>query len=144
MPRGPRVPPIGLQLATTGRRVSHAFDAALAEVGGSRPSWLILLTIKTRSVANQQEIADAVGIRGATLTHHLNAMEKAGLLTRRRDDENRRIHVVELTDAGEAAFEAMRGAASRFDRRLRQGLSDQELDALQDVLSTISANVTGT
>jgi MarR family transcriptional regulator for hemolysin len=135
------VSPIGLQLASTAKQVSQAFDAALAAAGGSRPSWLILLTIKTRSVANQQEIADAVGIRGATLTYHLNAMESAGLLTRRRDPGNRRIHVVELTDAGEAAFEAMRGAATRFDRRLRQGLSDDQLDQLHEALVTLSRNV---
>jgi MarR family transcriptional regulator for hemolysin len=141
MARGLATQPIGLQLASAAKQVSQAFDAALVEAGGSRPTWLILLTIKTRSVANQQEIADAVGIRGATLTYHLNAMESTGLLTRRRDQENRRIHVVELTRAGEAAFAAMRGAATRFDRQLRQGLSEEELAALQQTLATLAGNV---
>src|SRR4051812_33081575 len=135
MARGPEAAPIGLQLASTAKQVSQAFDAALAAAGGTRPTWLILLTIKTRSVANQQEIADAVGIRGATLTYHLNAMESSGLLTRRRDQDNRRIHIVELTAAGEAAFEAMRGAAARFDRRLRQGLSAEAVGSLQQTLT---------
>jgi MarR family transcriptional regulator for hemolysin len=140
MPR-PSVPPIGLELANSAKRVSQAFDAALAEVGGSRPVWLILLTIKTRAVANQQQIADAVGIRGATLTYHLNAMERGGLLTRRRDNENRRIHLVELTDAGQRSFEAMRGAAVRFDRRLRQGLADEDITTLRSTLRQMDANV---
>jgi MarR family transcriptional regulator, transcriptional regulator for hemolysin len=140
MPR-PAVTPIGLELATTAKHVSSAFDAALAEAGGSRPSWLILLAIKTRSFANQQEIADAVGIRGATLTYHLNAMEADGLLIRRRDHSNRRIHVVELTEAGHRAFDSMRGAAIEFDRRLRKGLTDAQLTALRDALRWMSANV---
>jgi DNA-binding transcriptional ArsR family regulator len=54
----------------------------------------VLLNLKTGRVANQRELAEAVGLREATLTHHLNAMEKAGLVTRRRDEINRRIHVV--------------------------------------------------
>jgi len=139
--RRPRTTPIGLELANTAKRVSQAFDAALAETGGSRPIWLILLTIKTRAVANQQQIADAVGIRGPTLTYHLNSMEAEGLLTRRRDVDNRRTHVVELTDAGHEAFESMREAAVRFDQRLRRGLSDDDLGTLQRVLQQLDANV---
>jgi MarR family transcriptional regulator for hemolysin len=139
--RQPRTTPIGLELANTAKRVSQAFDAALVETGGSRPMWLILLTIKTRTVANQQQIADAVGIRGPTLTYHLNSMEAAGLLTRRRDLDNRRMHVVELTDAGHDAFDAMRAAAVRFDQRLRRGLSDDDLGTLQRILRQVDANV---
>jgi MarR family transcriptional regulator for hemolysin len=56
--------PIGLQLAGTARRVGRAFDAALAAAGGSRPTWLVLLAVKTRKAANQRELAAAVGIQG--------------------------------------------------------------------------------
>ena len=79
-------------------------------------------------MTNQRELATAVGIREATLTHHLNAMEADGLLTRRRDPGNRRVHVVELTEAGEDAFARLRDAAVGFDRRLRRGISAEELD----------------
>jgi MarR family transcriptional regulator for hemolysin len=137
----PAATPIGLELATAARRVGQAFDGALAAVGGSRSTWLILLTIKSRSFASQHEIAEAVGIRGATLTYHLNAMEKAGLLTRHRDQDNRRVHVVELTDAGETAFEEMRDAAAQFDRRLRRRLDDAQIAELQRMLNVLSENV---
>lgn len=139
----PRSPPIGLRLTATTRVVSRAFDEALAEAGGSLPVWLVLLNIKTRrATGNQRALAEAVGIREATLTHHLNAMEADGLLTRRRDPDNRRIHVVELTDSGEAAFARLRDAAVAFDRRLRRGLSASELDAFGRVLDRLAANVT--
>jgi MarR family transcriptional regulator for hemolysin len=92
-------------------------------------------------VANQRELAGAVGIREATLTHHLNAMESDGLLTRRRDPANRRVHVVELTEAGEAAFARLRDAAVAFDRRLRRGLGAEALSAFEQVLSRLAANV---
>jgi MarR family transcriptional regulator for hemolysin len=133
--------PIGLHLAATARAVSRAFDAALAGAGGSLPVWLVLLNLKTRPVANQRQLADAVGVREATLTHHLNAMETDGLITRRRDPVNRRIHVVELTAAGEAAFVRLRGAAVAFDRRLRRGFSDDEMSHLEGLLGRLSANV---
>lgn len=84
-----------------------------------------------------------MGIRGATLTHHLNAMERADLITRRRDPTNRRVHVVELTAHGEAAFDQMRGAALDFDRRLRAGFDDDEIAVLERLLERLHGNVTG-
>lgn len=81
-----------------------------------------------------------VGIREATLTHHLNAMHARGLITRTRDDANRRVQVVTLTEAGEAAFLRMRDAAVAFDGRLRAGFTDGELAHLTAQLSRLAAN----
>jgi MarR family transcriptional regulator for hemolysin len=139
----PAVPPIGLQLGRAARAVSRAFDDALAEAGGSRPVWLILMSLKTRPVASQRELADAVGVRDATLTHHLNAMDAQGLIVRRRDRANRRIHVVELTDAGEAAFLHLRAAAVAFDSRLRRGIPDEEIIRVSRALDRLTANARG-
>ena len=110
----------------------RAFDEALAEAGGSLPVWLVLLNLKIRRPANQRELAEAVGVREATLTHHLNSMDAEGLITRQRDTTNRRIHVVELTDAGEETFLRLRTAAVAFDQRLRAGITEKEVAGLED------------
>jgi MarR family transcriptional regulator, transcriptional regulator for hemolysin len=136
----PATPPIGLRLAGAARLVGRAFDDALGAAGGSLPVWLVLLNLKIRPGANQRELAGAVGIREATLTHHLNAMEKEGLLTRRRDENNRRVHIVELTNAGDAAFLRLRDAATAFDRRLRRDISAEQLAGLEQVLDQLVAN----
>lgn len=141
MPR-PTQTPIGMELAGVARDVGRAFDAALARAGGSRPMWLVLLSLKSRPTANQRELAAAVGIQDATLTHHLNGMEADGLLTRRRDPANRRVHLVELTEAGDAAFRRLRTVAQHYDTRLRTGFSDTELDTLRGLLGRLRDNVT--
>ena len=135
--------PIGLRLNQVARTVGRAFDDALDEAGGSLPTWLILLNLKIRKPANQRELAEAVGVREATLTHHLNALDARGLITRTRDAANRRIHVVELTEAGEAAFTRLQQAAVAFDARLRAGLSEPDLDRLSDLLGRLAANAGG-
>ena len=140
MPK-PERPPVGLALARTAKSVSRAFDDALAQAGGSLPVWLVLLNIKSRQLGNQRELADGVGIKQATLTHHLNAMDAQGLVTRRRDPANRRVHLVELTEAGEALFLRLRDAAFAFDQRLRRGLSDRDAAALEGLLLRLERNV---
>jgi MarR family transcriptional regulator, transcriptional regulator for hemolysin len=135
--------PVGLRLGQVTRTVSRAFDEALDEAGGTLPVWLILLNLKIHKPANQRKLAGKVGVREATLTHHLNAMDASGLVTRTRDAANRRVHVVELTDAGEAAFVRMQQAAIAFDARLRAGLADADLDQLSGLLGRLAANVGG-
>ena len=140
-PVPPVHPPIGLRLAGAARIVRRAFDEALVEAGGSLPVWLVLLNLKVRPPSNQRELAEGVGVKEATLTHHLNFMDAEGLITRRRDTTNRRIHVVELTEAGEEAFVRLRSAAVAFDRRLRSGLNEDELGSLKSALERMVRNV---
>ncbi|RAG81006.1 MarR family transcriptional regulator [Streptacidiphilus pinicola] len=135
--------PTGLQLGQAARVVSRAFDDALEQAGGSLPVWLILLNLKIGRPGTQRELAQAVGLREATLTHHLNALDKRGLISRQRDPDNRRIHVVTLTEAGEAAFLEMRDAAMAFDERLNDGLTDVERALLADLLTRLASNAGG-
>jgi len=132
--------PIGLRLNQAARAVERAFDEALAAAGGTLPIWLVLLNLKIHRPANQRELAEAVGVREATLTHHLNTMDARGLITRTRDAANRRVQVVTLTDAGEAAFLRLREAAMAFDAKLRAGIADADLATLGTVLGRLAAN----
>jgi MarR family transcriptional regulator for hemolysin len=137
----PDAEPIGLLLTRTAKAVSRSFDQALTEAGGSLPTWLVLVSLKAQAHGVQRELADAVGIEGPTLTHHLNRMEAAGLVTRRRDPDNRRARRVELTEAGEAAFRRLVQTVAAFDARLRVGLADRELTALRGLLDRLRTNV---
>jgi MarR family transcriptional regulator, transcriptional regulator for hemolysin len=132
--------PIGLRLADVARDVSRAFDEALVTAGGSRPVWMVLLALKSRAADSQQQIADHIGIRGATLTHHLSSMEERGLVVRTREPGDRRTQVVRLTDEGERLFVALAGAAQAFDRRLRRGLENDEIAQLDSLLQRLHAN----
>jgi len=83
--------PLGVALARTAKAASAAFDSAMSEAGGSLPIWLVLVSLKSARGVSQRAMAESMGIQGATLTHHLNAMEADGLITRQRDPANRRV-----------------------------------------------------
>jgi MarR family transcriptional regulator for hemolysin len=136
----PTTEPIGLHVQRVAKALNRAFESTLAEAGGSLPVWLILLSLKSGRWSTQRELAAAVGVEGATLTHHLGRLERTGLVTRRRDPANRRVQLVELTADGEAAFERLRDAAIAFDRRLRAGIRADELSGLGDLLDRLAAN----
>ena len=135
------LPPIGLRLARTARVVSQAFERAMAEAGGSASMWQVLLLVRSQQWGNQSEMAEALGITGATLTHHLNAMESQGLVRRWREASNRRVQHVELTDEGIAMFDRLRHVAMRHDRRLRSGISEEETAELAALLEKLQAGL---
>src|SRR5687767_13663124 len=103
-PMSPADRPIGLTVAAAAKALSRAFDDALAAVGGSTPAWLVLQAVTSTEVATQGELAAAVGVRQPTLTHHLDGLERAGLVTRTRDPGNRRVQRIAVTESGEALF----------------------------------------
>jgi MarR family transcriptional regulator for hemolysin len=133
---------VGLEVTRTGRLLGRAFNIALAEAGGSLPQWLVLTALKRGDHLRQRDIAAAVGIEDATLTHHLNRMEAEGLVARERVAGNRRTQLVSLTSAGEALFTSLRRAAVAFDRQLCADLSGDDLAALRALLARLRANVT--
>jgi MarR family transcriptional regulator, transcriptional regulator for hemolysin len=137
----PTIEPVGLEVTRTGRLLNRAFDDELVAAGGSLPAWLIVTALKRADHTMQRDIAAAIGIEEATLTHHLNRMENAGYITRQRATENRRIQHVALTDTGEALFTRMLTTVVGFDQRLRQGFTDDELDLLRALLERLRTNV---
>jgi MarR family transcriptional regulator for hemolysin len=132
--------PIGLQLAHSAKHVGRAFNDALAEVGGSVPTWFILTNLKGAEWRTQHELARALHIEGPTLTRHIDGLEEEGLVVRRRDASDRRAVSVELTDAGRAKHAEMLRAVQAFNQRLLAGFSAEELDELQALLGKLEQN----
>jgi MarR family transcriptional regulator, transcriptional regulator for hemolysin len=133
----PPFPPIGLRLTRTARLAGQAFERAMTDAGGSASTWQVLLLVRTQAWGAQTRMAEAMGISGATLTHHLNALEAQGLVRRRRDVSNRRVQHVELTDAGTALHDRLRRVALRHDRRMRSALTDEETERLGELLEKV-------
>jgi len=142
MPGPPPVfPPIGLRLSRTAHAVSQAFERAMAEAGGSASSWQVLLLVRSEQWGTQSKLAEAMGVSGATMTHHLNALEAPSLVRRWRDDSNRRVQRVELTPEGVTLFDRLREVAMAHDERLRSQLTGDELAQLAALLDKLQAGL---
>jgi MarR family transcriptional regulator, transcriptional regulator for hemolysin len=137
----PDATPIGLQLAHTSKIVSRAFGDALAEVGGSIPTWLILTSLMRDTWPAQLKLARELRIEGPTLTRHLDGLEQAGLVVRKRAPTDRRAVHVELTDPGRKKHAELLQAVIAFNRRLGSGLSDTEIGELRALLARLEQNV---
>ncbi|MBL0888456.1 MarR family winged helix-turn-helix transcriptional regulator [Myceligenerans indicum] len=132
--------PIAVALWKTAQPLIRGFDAMLTEHGTSWQVWHILLALSSSTPGTQRALASAVGIREATLTHHLRTMEDKGLIVRTRMPENRRVQHVEVTEAGGRLFDELKTSAIEFDRRLRDAIGpDDEVSRFLGVLGRLAA-----
>lgn len=82
------------------RQMRLSAEAALAPLD-LRPRHLVALTLlRDNQEVTQQALSSILQIDGANVVGLLNELETAGLVTRRRNPEDRRRHIVELTDHG--------------------------------------------
>ena len=131
---------LSLFVGRVGKELSRAFDDVLTAAGGSTPTWQVLRALSAGEHRTQADLAAAIGIRQPTLTHHLDALERAGLVSRERADANRRVQRVTVTESGEHLFLRLRRAAASFDGRLRAGLDDGDVAELRRLLAQLTEN----
>jgi MarR family transcriptional regulator for hemolysin len=129
---------LGITLWETTQAVNRAFERRLDEAGGNRAVWFIFLALDRGSNPTQRDLARTVGITDATLTHHLTALEQRGLVTRTRDEHDRRVLRIAFTPEGRASFERMRETAIEYDEVLKSALGD-DVDVVFDALHRLAA-----
>src|SRR6202790_1239158 len=90
----------GALLDHLGGRMRLRSEAVLAPLG-LRPRHLVALTVlRDRGGSTQQALAATLEMDGTNIVGLLNELEAEKLIERRRSPEDRRRHLVELTDAG--------------------------------------------
>ena len=125
-------------------RVTELNSRELARKSELTASQLLLIQyLEENGAALPSAIARTIDLKQATVTVLVNKLEDAGLVTRRRDIEDRRRVWVELTDAGRAAWEKSPDLLqNRFERGF-EGLEEWEqamiVAALERVASLLNA-----
>jgi DNA-binding MarR family transcriptional regulator len=136
-----RLEPLGRQLVFTAKAMRTAFEAALARAGGSLGSWIVLSAIAETHGMTQAALASHAHLEGATITHHVDRLEKAELVRRVLDPDDRRVRRLELTPAGAELHGRMMSAALRLQEVILAGLTEDEKAAMRRCLDAIQANL---
>jgi MarR family transcriptional regulator for hemolysin len=133
---------------TVTRELIHAakclrayFEQTLAADGESLSTFLVLDVVASAEGNSQRELAEGVRIEGATMTRHLDRLEEAGLITRRRDPNDRRAIRVDLTSRGRKTHARLRARMTAAHDAAWAGISKQEREAVRSVAMKLSENV---
>jgi MarR family transcriptional regulator, transcriptional regulator for hemolysin len=127
-------------LFLTAKSLRAYFEERFAAAGSSLATYRALDEIDRGGRRNQDQLARAMRIEGATLTRHLDRMEADGLIVRRRDPDDRRASLVEATAAGRRLHRRLSGVAAAADGELWSGTSGRDRERLRDVLAAVRDN----
>ena len=86
---------------------------------------------------SQQSLLEVLDVDPSVLVAILNDLETAGLAERKRDPEDRRRHIVEMSEQGRTALTAMEGAIDTIERELLADLSPTDADQLRSLLAKV-------
>lgn len=96
--------------------------------------FMVLSYLRQNSPARQQDLCETLMLDANNCVLLLNELENQGWTERRRDPEDRRRHVVELTEAGRKAWERARTAQESLEDDVLVGLDQDERDQLNALL----------
>jgi DNA-binding MarR family transcriptional regulator len=99
--------------------------------------FLALGYVRDRGAVSQQELESALLIDANSVVLLLNELETAGLSVRKRDPNDRRRHLVEITAAGRAAVERAEKARDSLEDEILGELSAEERATLRKLLRKV-------
>jgi MarR family transcriptional regulator, lower aerobic nicotinate degradation pathway regulator len=124
----------GALLDHLARRMRLRAEAVLAPLG-LRPRHLVALTVlRDRGGSTQQALAATLEMDGTNVVGLLNELEARKLVERRRSPEDRRRHVVELTDAGARQLAKVEVAMSALEDEVLGALDESQRETLYNLL----------
>ena len=125
------------QLVLLTRLAREVFRRCTDDVLGMRmKQYALLCDLRDNGGAvPQQALCGAMHIDPNYLVLLLNESEDAGFVERRRDPEDRRRHIVELTPAGRRALERAEVGMQKVEDEVLSGLSEKERVQLGGLLS---------
>jgi DNA-binding MarR family transcriptional regulator len=123
-------------LISTAAHVEPELEEALEEHGLTRPSFQVLLALLEApdQQLNQRALMATVRRTSGTLSVRLARLERAGLVTRERDPDDRRGAVVTLSQRGRERVEAALPAYADAAQRLAGGLPESARAGFADAL----------
>jgi DNA-binding MarR family transcriptional regulator len=122
------------------RALNHLTQVFLTQRGLNMPRYRILRYLQSRSEVNMSEMQDSLLVSGPTLTELVDGLVRSGLVLRMRDQGDRRMVYLRLTDEGRETYREV--LAFRCDR-LKDFLTGEDagLNGINAFLNSVYAGL---
>ena len=120
------------------RDVSRTFSE---HVGMSFSRLLVLHELMHEGEMSQAQLQKRLGMEGALITRFAKQMEEAGLVSRRVDPKDNRFTLIRLAPAGQQLLDELDVLGSDYERRLLEGLSQEDQTILVKSMKRILGNL---
>ena len=129
-------------LHNTSRAWRQALDRRLKYLGVSQASWMtIAVAAKARQPLSQSELAESLGVEGATMVAMVDRLVKAGFVIREPSTTDRRVKRILLTQTGNLLYDKVRAEAATFRQELLANVDPKKLLAATELLESLEGTI---
>lgn len=129
------------QIRDVNRTYMKHLQDRLAEHQVSIGQWFFLLALWKKDGITQRELSSCVGTMEPTTVTAIQGMERANLVKRVRDPQDRRKMNVFLTQRGQELETPLKQVEQDISEKVLEGLSADNLDMLKTVLAKVQQNL---
>lgn len=132
---------VAFNLSSLGYAVSKGFKGILEPFELHPREFAVLRAVGVQEGQTQQALGDRLQIPRSRMVSILDELETRGLLERRPNPADRRVHEIHLTDAGRNVLEQAFQKAVQYEQEVTALLAPDEREHLLDLLERISAQL---
>ncbi|WP_416671080.1 MarR family winged helix-turn-helix transcriptional regulator [Egbenema bharatensis] len=132
---------IGYRIKLLSQLLTRQFQDKIEPYGLTPFHWVVLCCLWEQDGLATSDIGDRLCQVGGTLTGVIDRMEERGLVRRERDQRDRRVWRIWLTDDGRKLEEILPPLAIEINEKTLHGLSEAERQNLSQWVDVMIANL---
>jgi len=132
---------LGFLLNDVSRLMRQRFDERARDLGLTRAQWRVLRHLRQYEGINQGSLAEILELETVTLGRHIDRLEDAGWLERRRDPSDRRVWRLHLAEKSRPMIDRLSDLSSELREFALTGLSKVDRERLIETLLTMKNNL---
>ena len=133
---------VGYLVNNTAKSFQKTLDVELRKnVGVTKSQTRVVVALIRDKGLTQKEIAEKVGIEGATLVPVIDKLDREGLLKRKSDMKDRRVNRIYLTSKADSLWNSMMGCALNIRKASAKGIPESDMETTMETLRKISKNL---
>jgi DNA-binding MarR family transcriptional regulator len=134
---------LGFLLHDVSRLRRRVVDRALKPLGVTRSQWWVLAFLSRSDGMSQVGLADDLDLGKVALGQLVDRLEKTGFISRRADEEDRRVKRVFLTRRGQALIARIRESVTVTEKEILEMINETDLRATGRALRKMKDNLLG-
>lgn len=137
-----KVKSIDHQLRATWQAVAKMYNEQAAKHNSTMAMAFALLNIDFEEGTPSTSLGPLMGMEPTSLSRLLKTMEDKGVICREKNPNDGRSVIIKLTKHGKEMREVSKGHVYQFNNKVREFISDTEIDAFLKVTTTINKLIT--
>lgn len=125
-------------LRATWQAVARMYNEEASKYGATMATGFALLSIDKEKGTSSTALGPKMGMEATSLTRTLKSMEEKGLIVRKKNPEDGRGIIIQLTDLGQEKRELSKSTVVKFNETIKDVVSPEKLQNFMEVSEIIN------